>query len=56
MSPKSLKTLERIAKRKFLYAFVMPKAVQFQGDLSNPEVRFNYAIKTLKSYCEKAYK
>ncbi len=56
INPKSLKTLERIAKRKFLYAFVVPRVVQFKGDLSNPEARFNYAIKILKPYCEKAYK
>ncbi|MCF7560269.1 Insecticidal toxin complex protein [Sabulilitoribacter multivorans] len=53
---KSLKTLEHIAKRKFLYGLVVPKAIEFKGELSNPETRYNYALEVLKPYCENRYK
>ena len=55
MDAKSLRTLERIAKRKFLYGLVVPKAIKFEGDLNNPEARFKYAVQVLRSYCKKGY-
>tara|TARA_R110002049_G_scaffold302258_1_gene494972 strand:+ start:29232 stop:29912 length:681 start_codon:yes stop_codon:yes gene_type:complete len=56
MDTKNLKTLERIAKRKFLYSLVVPKAIAFKGILSNAEDRYLYAVEVLKPYCENAYK
>ncbi len=56
MDAKNLKTLERIAKGKFLYSVFVPKAIRFKGDLSKAEMRYNYAIEVLKPYCENRYK
>lgn len=56
MDYKSLKTLERIAKRKSIYSWIVPKAIGFEGNLSNPEARYTYAVEVLKPYCENAYK
>ncbi len=56
MDPKSLKTLGRIAKGQFLYGILVPKAIRFKGDLSQAEMRYNYAIEALKTYCENRYK
>jgi len=47
---RSLKTIDRIAKGKFLYAFVLPKKLRFKGDISKAEVRYNYAFNILKPY------
>lgn len=54
MDAKSLKTLERIAKGKFLYGLLVPKSIRFKGELSNAESRYQYAINKLKPYCENA--
>lgn len=56
MDSNSLKTLERIAKRKYLYAIVVSKAIEFKGNLSIPEVRYIYALEILRPYCKNAYK
>lgn len=56
MDANNLKTLERIAKGKFLYGLVVPKAIRFIGNLSKAEIRYEYAIKVLKPYCENRYK
>lgn len=56
MDAKNLKTLERIAKGKFLYAIVVPRAIRFKGNLSKAEIRYDYAIEVLKPYCENRYK
>ncbi|WP_303317478.1 Insecticidal toxin complex protein [Flavivirga abyssicola] len=56
MDTKSLKTLERIAKGKFLYGLLLPKAIRFKGNLSKAKTRYNYAIEVLKPYCENRYK
>ncbi|MDO5981793.1 Insecticidal toxin complex protein [Flavivirga spongiicola] len=53
---RNLKTLERIAKGKFLYGLLVPKAVRFKGELSKAVTRYNYAIEVLKPYCENRYK
>lgn len=55
MPEKSLKTIERMAKRKFLYALVVPKAIKFKGDITSAEVRYKYALNTLKPYCKAEY-
>ncbi|TGV04555.1 Insecticidal toxin complex protein [Flavivirga rizhaonensis] len=56
MDAKNLKTLERIAKGKFLYGLLVPKIIRFKGNLSEAEIRYNYAIEVLKPYCENRYK
>jgi len=49
---RSLKHIERMAEGKFLYAFVVPKAIKFKGDISNPQERYNYALEILRPYCQ----
>ena len=56
MDANNLNILERIAKGKFLYGLVVPKAIRFKGNLSKAEIRYDYAIKVLKPYCENRYK
>lgn len=53
---KSLKTLERIAKGKFLYGLVVPKPVRFNGKLLDAQSRYDYALEVLKPYCKNRYK
>lgn len=48
---KSLKQIEHIVKGKFLYALVVPKAIRFEGDISNPEERYRYAFDVFRPYC-----
>jgi hypothetical protein len=55
MDAKSLKTLNNIANRKFLYGLVVPKAIKFNGNLNNPEARYKYAVEILRPYCKNAY-
>jgi len=47
---KTFKTIERIAKGKFLYGIVLPKEVRFKGDISKAEARYNYGLNTLRNY------
>ena len=56
MDKRSLKKLHRIAKGKFLYGLVVPKAIRFDSDLSSAEARYNYAFNTLRVYCINRYK
>jgi len=56
MDAQSLKTVGRIAKGKCLYGFVVPKKIRFKGDISNPKVRYEYAIEVLRPYCENSLK
>jgi hypothetical protein len=48
---KSLKQIERIVKGKFFYALVVPKAIRFEGDISNPAERYHYALNIFRPYC-----
>ncbi|MDD7887049.1 Insecticidal toxin complex protein [Flavivirga sp. 57AJ16] len=56
MDDGNLKILERIAKGKFLYGLLVPKAIRFKGNLLKAEMRYNYAIEVLRPYCENRYK
>ncbi|WP_418603086.1 Insecticidal toxin complex protein [Hwangdonia sp.] len=56
MDERSLKKFQRIAKGTFLYAWVVPKAIRFKGNLSNAEARYKYAFNTLRTYCKNRYK
>lgn len=47
---KSLKTIERIAKGKFLYGLVLSKSIRFEGDITIAKARYNYALNTLRPY------
>ncbi|MFL0353560.1 Insecticidal toxin complex protein [Xanthomarina sp. GH4-25] len=53
---KTLKTIDKMAKGKCIYKFMVPKEVVFSGDLSNKENRYHYALKTLRPYCKTEYK
>jgi len=46
----TLKTIERIAKGRFLYGLVLPKSVRFKGDISKAKLRYDYALNTLRNY------
>ncbi|GAA3613327.1 Insecticidal toxin complex protein [Flavivirga amylovorans] len=56
MDTKSLKTLGRIAKGKFLYGLLVPKSIRYKGDISKAKIRYDYAVKVLKPYCENRYR
>jgi len=47
---RSLKTIERISKGKFLYGLALPKSIRFKGDISNAKTRYDYAVNTLRNY------
>ena len=49
---RSLKHIERMAQGKFLYTFVVPKAIKFNGDISVPGERYTYALEILRPYCQ----
>ena len=51
MDERSLKQIERMAKGKFLYSLVVPKQIRFEGDIANPQERYNYALNKLRFYC-----
>jgi hypothetical protein len=52
MDKRSLKTVKRIAKGKFPFSVFVPKSIRFKEDISNPEARYQYAVKVLRPYCE----
>lgn len=53
---KSIKKIERMAGGKFLYALVVPKAIRFEDDISNPEDRYQYALNVFRPYCINHFK
>ena len=53
---KSLKQIEHVIRGDFLYTFVIPKAIRFKDDISNPEDRYQYAINVFRPYCINHYK
>ncbi|HAB28355.1 MAG: Insecticidal toxin complex protein [Xanthomarina sp.] len=52
---RTLKTIDKMAKGKCIYTFMVPKEVAFTGDLSNKENRYDYALNTLRVYCKTEY-
>ena len=52
MPDSSLKTIESMAKGKFLYSIAVPKDVKFVGSIKSAMDRYEYAINILKPYCE----
>lgn len=52
---KTLKTIDKMAKGKCIYRFMVPKEIEFTGNLSNAENRYSYALKTLRVYCKFEY-
>jgi hypothetical protein len=52
---KTLKTIDKMAKGKCIYRFMVPKEIAFSGDLSNKENRYNYALNILRVYCKTEY-
>ncbi len=52
MDVKSLKQIERMAKGKFLYGLVLPKAIRFQGNISDANDRYVFALEKLRVYCK----
>jgi hypothetical protein len=53
---KTLKTIDKMAKGKCIYRFMVPKEIEFTGDLSDADSRYNYALNILRDYCEKTSK
>jgi len=53
---KTLRTIDRMAKGKGVYRLIVPKEVAFSGDLSDKENRYQYALNTLRPYCQEKYK
>lgn len=56
INAKSLKTVERIAKGKFPFGLIVPNKIRFQGNISDAKTRYDYALNTLRNYCENRYK
>ncbi|MFV0572921.1 MAG: Insecticidal toxin complex protein [Xanthomarina gelatinilytica] len=52
---RTLKTIDKMAKGKCIYTFMVPKEVAFTGNLSNKENRYDYALNTLRVYCKTEY-
>ena len=52
IDPKSQKKIENMAKGKFIYALVVPKAIRFYGDISDPKERYFYAMNIFRPYCK----
>lgn len=50
---KSLITIERMAKGKGFYSLMVVKEIRLEGDISKPTDRYNYALNSLRDYCEK---
>jgi hypothetical protein len=53
---KGIKKIENILQGKFLYSLLVPKEIRFYDDLSNSDMRYNYAIQALRPYCENILK
>lgn len=51
----TLKTISKMAKGKGFYSLLVPKEIRFHGDISNTETRYQYALETLRNYCQKRY-
>ncbi|TVZ60087.1 hypothetical protein NA63_2637 [Flavobacteriaceae bacterium MAR_2010_105] len=53
MDDKSVKQIGRMASGHLLYSFAVPNPIRFQGDISNPQERYTFALNTLRTYCKK---
>lgn len=54
VSPKTLHTIEKMAKGKGFYGLVVPKPIRFQGDITQADIRYQYALETLRPYFKKS--
>ncbi len=52
INQKTLKTIDKMAKGKCIYKFMVLREIVFFGDLSNKEDRYDYAINKLRPYCK----
>lgn len=52
---KSVQKIERVLQGEFLYSLLVPKEIRFDGNLTNREERYNYALNKLRLYCQKVY-
>ena len=52
---KAFKSIDRMAKGKGFYSFVVAKKIRFKGNISKPDHRYDYALLTLRVYCKQAY-
>ena len=50
---KTLHTIERMAKGKGFYGLMVPKDIRFQGDITKADVRYQYALETLRPHFKK---
>jgi len=41
-----------MAKGKFLYGLVLPKAIRFEGNISDAKDRYVFALEKLRVCCE----
>lgn len=49
---KHIKKIENILQGKFLYSLLVPKEIRYHDRLSNNTQRYEYALQTLRPYCE----
>lgn len=52
---KTLKSISKMAKGNGFYSLIVPKAIRFEGNISDENTRYQYALTYLRSYCEKRY-
>lgn len=52
MDERSIKHIEQIAKGKSFYSMFVPKAIRFEGDISNAQDRYDFALHKLRYYCK----
>ncbi len=50
LSEKSIKKLERMAKRKGIFYFGIPKSLEFEGDIKDCKTRFNHGVNKLQPF------
>ena len=44
-----------MAKGKGFYGLMVAKEIRFQGDISNSNERYEYALESLRKYCRERY-
>ncbi|MGY0392904.1 Insecticidal toxin complex protein [Bizionia sp. KMM 8389] len=56
MSEENLKTIGKMAKGKGVYGLIVPKSIEFKGAISDKNIRYQYALTTLREFCKNKYK
>jgi hypothetical protein len=52
MDSRSIYKIGCMAKGKFIYSLIVPKAIRFNGDISKADDRYSFALNILRVYCK----